>query len=101
MIFFIVSPRFCKIIICIKSFSNLNKNFNKCIIYDKNANNLFKKVKGEIYMNKPISNLLKGMAVGVALTTVAVVLTSKSATKKVKNIAETTMDNVSTMFKMN
>lgn len=52
-------------------------------------------------MNKPISNLLKGMAVGAALTTVAVVLTSKNATKKVKNIAETTMDNVSTMFKMN
>lgn len=51
--------------------------------------------------SKPISNILKGMAVGVALTAVAMVITSKSATQKVKDIAETTMDNVSTMFKMN
>lgn len=51
-------------------------------------------------MSKPISSILTGMAVGVALTTMAVIVTSKSATQKIKNIAETTADNVSTMFKM-
>lgn len=51
--------------------------------------------------SKPISNILKGMAVGAALTAMAVVITSKTATQKIKNIAETTADNVSTMFKMN
>ncbi len=52
-------------------------------------------------MNKPISNIVKGMVVGAALTAAAVIITSKSATQKVKSLAETTADNVSTMFKMN
>ncbi len=52
-------------------------------------------------MNKPISNVLKGMAVGAMLTAAAVIITSKNATRKIKSIAETTADNVTTMFKMN
>lgn len=50
--------------------------------------------------SKPIVNILKGMVAGIALTTVAMIVTSKSATQKVKKLAETTADNVSTMFKM-
>ena len=50
---------------------------------------------------KPIANVLMGMVAGIALTTVAMIITSKTATQKVKKIAETTADNVSTMFKMN
>ncbi len=52
-------------------------------------------------MNKPVSNVLKGMVVGAALTAAALIITNKSATKAVKNLAQTTADNVSTMFKMN
>ena len=52
-------------------------------------------------MNKPVSNILKGMVVGAVLTATALIITNKNATKAVKNIAETTADNVSTMFKMN
>lgn len=51
--------------------------------------------------SKPISSVLKGMVVGAALATVAMVITSKAATQKVKKFAENTADNVSTMFKMN
>lgn len=52
-------------------------------------------------MNKPLSNVVKGMVVGMALTAAAVIITSKSATQKVKTLAERTADNVTTMFKMN
>lgn len=48
----------------------------------------------------PISNLLTGMAFGAALAAVVMVITNKNATQKAKKIAETTADNVSTMFKM-
>lgn len=48
----------------------------------------------------PISNVIMGMVAGIAVTAAAVVLTSKSATQKVKKLAETTADNVTTMFKM-
>ncbi len=48
----------------------------------------------------PISNILMGMVAGVAVTAAAVVLTSTSATQKVKKLAERTADNVNTMFKM-
>lgn len=52
-------------------------------------------------MNKTFSNLVKGMLVGATLTAATFIITSKNATKAVKQLAETTSDNISTMFKMN
>ena len=48
----------------------------------------------------PISNILMGMVAGAVVTSAAIILTSKSATQKVKKLEQTTADNVTTMFKM-
>ncbi len=50
--------------------------------------------------SKPLSNILKGMIAGVTLATIAMVITSKACTQKVKKFAQNTAENVSTMFKM-
>ena len=48
----------------------------------------------------PISNVILGMVAGIAVTSAALILTNKNATQKIKKLAETTADNVTTMFKM-
>ena len=50
--------------------------------------------------SKPLSTLLKGMVAGATLATIAMVVTSKATTQKVKKFAQITAENVSTMFKM-
>ena len=52
--------------------------------------------------NKTVSNIVKGMAMGIALGSVAtmVITNRKDLTKKIKKVAENTTDGVSSMFKM-
>lgn len=52
--------------------------------------------------NKTVSNIVKGMAMGIALGSVAtmVITNRKDLTKKIKKVAENTTDGVSSIFKM-
>ena len=51
--------------------------------------------------NKSFSSAIKGLALGVTVGTIAtMILSSNKSTKKIKKAAENTVENISSLFKM-